>query len=536
MNAPSHHPYSRAGICVWINGLIVLFLAVYFLILPGFILVHDLMDPNLRQPGGIPRMAWRVHASLTPHYEHWARARVASGRAGHLQLNDVPSTEWPMFGSVFYLAATENLQRAWDKGEHGSRIAPKVYARAAIEAAAELILDPIHHTWVRTHWGPNYLHHENVFFRAMIIQGLTCRQNLIGDGKYLDILRDQVETLADDLDRSPYGLLHDYPGECYPVDVLAAITMIRRADPVLGTDHSAFAGRARRGFQGARLDARGLPPYVAEPTTGGHDGISRGIGNSYICIYAPELYPDLARVWYDAYQRYFWQERIGAAGFREYPNDLPGYELFFDVDSGPVIFGFSPAGNAYGLAAARVNGRFDQAWPLASQVLAACWHLPNGSLLGPRMLSNAAHAPYLGEANMLFLLTQNPIPAQPIRLGGHMPPLVYVGFMFYFGLGTLVIGLTTRKLFAWKNTGEIVHVPFARIQLSLWLLLMLAGIILMICISPGIGMLPIITAQLLPRFGKVKRNSSRNGRMASVVAAVRQNGNPRFFPLGAGQT
>lgn len=58
-----------AGLCVWINSLVLITLAAYFLILPGFILIHDLVDPNLRQPGGIPRVAWRVHASLTPRYE-----------------------------------------------------------------------------------------------------------------------------------------------------------------------------------------------------------------------------------------------------------------------------------------------------------------------------------------------------------------------------------------------------------------------------------------------------------------------------------
>jgi len=46
----------------------------------------------------------------------------------------------------------------------------------------------------------------------MLIQALTSRQNLLRDGRYLDILRDQVETLAADLDRSPFGLLNDYPG------------------------------------------------------------------------------------------------------------------------------------------------------------------------------------------------------------------------------------------------------------------------------------------------------------------------------------
>lgn len=514
MNSTPDKPRRLMGICMWVNGLIMLALAIYFLLLPGLILLRDLADPDLRGPGGMPRVAWRVHASLTPRYERWARARIASGRAEHVRLHDVPSTEWAMFGSVFYLLATENLQRAWEQGERGSRAAPKEYARGAIEAAADLIMDPRHHSWVRRHWGADYLHRENVFFRAMLIQGLACRQNLIGDGKHMDVLRDQVETLAAALDRSPYGLLHDYPGECYPIDVFAAVAVIRRADAVLGTDHAAFAKRALRGFQGARLDQRGLPPYCADPMTGQPEGPSRGIGNSYVLIYAPELDPELARTWYDAYQRYFWQERIGAAGFREFPNDLPNHEWFFEIDAGPVMAGFSASGNAYAVAAARVNGRFDHAWPLAAQVLAACWPLPDGSLLGARWLSNAGHAPYLGEANMLFLLTQQPRPDQPIRTGGRLPPMVYAAFLFYFGLGALVTVLAVHHLLAWQRNIPALLAPALRVQFVLWLLLLLSGLGAMVNSRPGIAAMLILMAQLLPRFIRRGRRTRHDPKAA----------------------
>ena len=39
-----------------------------------------------------------------------------SRRGGaHLVQNDVPATEWPIFGCVFYLAATEGLQEEWER-------------------------------------------------------------------------------------------------------------------------------------------------------------------------------------------------------------------------------------------------------------------------------------------------------------------------------------------------------------------------------------------------------------------------------------
>jgi hypothetical protein len=37
------------------------------------------------------------------------------------------------------------------------RVEPKIYARAAIDAAARLIADPGHADWVHEHWGKAYL-------------------------------------------------------------------------------------------------------------------------------------------------------------------------------------------------------------------------------------------------------------------------------------------------------------------------------------------------------------------------------------------
>lgn len=480
-----------------INALLAIGAALWFLVVPGLIVIRDLTDPALRQPGGIPRAAWRVHRHLTPIYERWARDRIASGQAATVGLYDVAATEWAMFGSVFYLAATENLQREWLRHPGGPDEAPARYARGAIEAATDLVMDPVHHTWVRTHWGPDYLHRENVFFRAMLIQAMISREILIRDGRDLPRLREQVESLSAALDASPHGILNDYPGECYPIDVFAAVAMIRRADALLGTDHRAFAERERRAFRGTLVDACGLPGYFANPDNGTLEDVSRGIGNSYVCIYCPELYPDLAQDWYDHYVAAFWQNRLGASGFREYSKSIPGREFFFDIDSGPVIAGFGPGANAYGVAAARANGRYDDAWTLSSQVLTAAWPLPDGTWFGARILSNAAHAPYLGEANLLFLFTTLPSPGVPIRTGGAIPPLVYVVLALYLGVGFTIAVISIRN-FRLASTQPVP--PLASLQCAMWLGL-LAGGTTTLLVSPHVaaGWIMLLGSQFLPR-------------------------------------
>ena len=480
--------------CRYGNAVVCTVLALYFFIIPGILIVRDVNDPALRGPG-IPRIAWRVHRHLTPLYERWARERIASGRAAHLELHDVPSTEWPLFGSVFYLWATEALQDAWERDPSLAPRAPKEYARKTVDAALDLLLDPVHHTWVKTHWGDDYLHKENVFFRALLIAGITSHANLTGSRQHLDLLRDQVESLSRALDASPHGLLNDYPGECYPIDVFAATHLIRKADAVLGTDHRAFVAREMRAFQGRMLDSYGLVPYASVPESGEILHPSRGICNSYVCIFAPELCPDLAAAWYARAEEHFWQQRIGAEGFREFRRDVPHCDWTFDVDSGPVIAGFSPAANAYGVAAARANGRFDHAYTLTAQVLGACWPLADGTLLGPRILSSVAHAPYLGEANLLFLLTRQPAPGFPIVKGGHLPVFFFLELLIYFGLGARVLWGGLRPL--WK--GRRARYRWPRLQFALWFAAMAAGLALMASGSVGIGLLTVLAAQFLPR-------------------------------------
>jgi hypothetical protein len=155
-------------ICLYVNAALAVALSLYLFIIPAVILIQSLRDSGL-SGGSIPRCAFRWHKALSPKYEKWARQRVASGRAGHLTTGNIAGTEWPLFGSVFYLWATEALQEAVQENPSLCRVPPNQYARGAIEAAAALVADPNHAGWVRQHWGDSYLEKENLFYRMLLI-------------------------------------------------------------------------------------------------------------------------------------------------------------------------------------------------------------------------------------------------------------------------------------------------------------------------------------------------------------------------------
>jgi hypothetical protein len=486
-------------LCVNINAAVVIFLAMYVLLIPAGMLIHDLRDPGLYSDD-MPRCAFRWHRALSPKYEKWARRRVKAGVAAKLTTQNISGTEWPVFGSVFYLWATENLQKAFYKNPTLAPSSPLSYARGAIEAAAALVADPNHASWVRDHWGDAYLQKQDLFYRMLLISGLTSYQKLTGQSKYEDLLRGQVRSLASELDKSPYGLLDDYPGQCYPVDILPAIAAIRRADAVLGTDHAEFAARAIRGFQGTRLDEHtGLPAYVVDSRTGRAKDSARGVGLSFMLIWAPELWPQTARDWYAKYEQQFWQQGRWLAGFREYPKDVDvGWLVFNDIDAGPVIAGYGVGACAFGVGAARAMGRFDHAYALAAQAIVGSWPLPNGTLLGPRILSNLSDAPYLGEAAVLFALTRRPVGVGIVAKPGKLPWSVYAGILLGTCLGAYEVLATILKTRRWHKYKAQLSVPFPALQVLLWWALMVGGIATWILLSIPAGLIMLLTAQLIP--------------------------------------
>lgn len=99
------------------------------------------------------------------------------------------------------------------------------------------------------------------------------------------------------------------------------------------------------------------------------------------------------------------------------------------------------AATAFGVGAARVNGRFDHASTLSYQMLAASWPLPNGTLMFPRLFSNGDHAPYIGEMSILFQLSREPV---------HVDQAVYsrgriLGCVWLMLLGYLVLSWITCR-------------------------------------------------------------------------------------------
>ena len=133
-----------------LTGAVLATVGVWFCLLPLLTALFYIWFDHGLVGNGPSRYAIRIHRHLAGRYERYGRDRIASGVATTLGVHQVAETEWPLFGSMFFLSATEALQTAWENDPEAFPGEQRVYARGAIDAARDLHLDPGHATSLKT--------------------------------------------------------------------------------------------------------------------------------------------------------------------------------------------------------------------------------------------------------------------------------------------------------------------------------------------------------------------------------------------------
>ena len=89
---------------------VVMVFSFAFFIYPAVTICAVAMDPVLRKTGE-SRLLPRWFESASRRYASWARTYLETDYAQTLSPDDVAATEWPMFGSVYFLVTAEDLQQ-----------------------------------------------------------------------------------------------------------------------------------------------------------------------------------------------------------------------------------------------------------------------------------------------------------------------------------------------------------------------------------------------------------------------------------------
>jgi hypothetical protein len=432
----------RAAFC-----LVLLAIAWAFFLYPAWATLRVIVTSEIRQTAQSPTLL-EDYRSTARRYGDWAQEFLESQRAAKLNSEDVAGTEWPMFGSVFFLMTTEELVKVHPQ------LLKDAEVNRAVRLAAQVVASPDTATWVKVKWGLDYLTRENLFYRMLLVMGLSSHEQLLGSQQYRSLLESQAQSLTTELLAAAHHVADDYPGECYPNDVVWTVAALKRAAR-LGHVEMRDVYRLSDGLlatlNGPSMTESGLPAFSIEKHTAEPTQAARGSGNSGVIPLTAELNVEVAGDWFGAYVKNYWKHGW-VSGFREMPFGSEGFE---DVDSGPELFGVGSVATGFGLGAARSVGRFDHAVPLAMEIVPASWPTPFGLLLPGALGWAAADGWCFGELALQFSMTRPNLAERRVEFCGSIPPMVWVFLGIYLGGAALLIW------WAWVHLRAVTLQPWS---------------------------------------------------------------------------
>jgi len=423
--------------------LIILKLTLF--IYPAIIISLVILDPHLKSSGQSQFVPMWFNTT-TYKYNSWAKEYLQTKYATMVKSSNVASTEWPMFGSVFYLLTIEEL-----KSQNKIDITQS-HIQEAISNAVTIIASPDTATWVKKKWkksylktGKSYLEKENVFYRMLLIMGLTSYEKITSDSKYHPILEAQVTSLFHELSHAKFHLADDYPDQCYPNDILWAVAAMKKANTLdlVSTDIDKLSVKLLHTLKTAYTNHISLPAFQMNSKTAKVIQNARGSGTSGILQFTPMLDINLSNEWYQTYVQHFWKENTWLVGFREFnKNDF----VFTDVDSGPIIFDIGSVASLFGIGASKGTGHLNNTIPLTIETIAFSWPTPYGFLIPSVMGKLTVDSWVLGDIALLFSMTRPNYSPTVIPFDGAIPLSVWGVLFTFIVIGILLIYLEIKWL------------------------------------------------------------------------------------------
>lgn len=146
------------------------------------------------------------------------------------------------------------------------------------------------------------------------------------------------------------GLIATYPDEWYPVDNTSGLASIALHSKVTGTDRSEFLRHQVGLFRSRFVDEKTGLLIQAVNADGSPRDYPRGSGSALGIFFLTRFDPQLARELFAGIQHQLVGHVFNFGAVREYPRGTSGMG---DIDSGPVLFGWSFSATGFSIAGAR---------------------------------------------------------------------------------------------------------------------------------------------------------------------------------------
>jgi hypothetical protein len=241
-----------------------------------------------------------------------------------------------------------------------------------------------------------------------------------------------IAALASAFDASPTPFLSAYKGDAWPVDSTVAMAAISLHDKLLAPKYAATISRWVDAAKTYLDPASGLLPHRVYPEDGTLLDGTRGSSQSVIARFLIEIDEDWGRQQYALYRQQFVTPFLSVPGVLEYPIGTQGTG---DVDSGPLVAGFSASATVVQIAAAQAHGDYE----VVNALIPASEAVGLPLTLGASKRYAFGIVP-VGDAFLVWAKTSSPWVAQAVtRNTPALPVIVNPAWRLPFHLVTLLL-------------------------------------------------------------------------------------------------
>lgn len=196
--------------------------------------------------------------------------------------------------------------------------------------------------------------HDHAAYLGYVDLSLSYARLLDWNDAHAEINDRITAALVRRLEHSTTLMLQTYPGDVYPPDNTAVAGAIALYDRATGADHSALLHRWAERVRKNYTDPKTGLLYQHLRVDGRPDAPGRGSGTALGVYFLSFLDDPISAELDRALTRELDGDVLGFGAVREYAaGSAAGHG---DVDSGPLVLGFSPVATGFSLAGARLTG------------------------------------------------------------------------------------------------------------------------------------------------------------------------------------
>ncbi|MFH1875620.1 MAG: hypothetical protein ABH865_01855 [Candidatus Omnitrophota bacterium] len=268
--------------------------------------------------------------------------------------NNFQPSEWPFQVLSLFTYGTRNLAQAG--------IIPKNEASRYMKIAIERAMKPEYYNFIVPHFGDPFKDakiKDNAFYLGHFVNMLALYREVSGDSAFDELFHKFAHAFYINFKANPYSCLASYPGMTWTSEQAVPLRALKYHDDIFGTNYMEEVNRWKETMEARYTDPKANVLITGvESDTGKVWSGPRVIPNAWTILFLHQVLPGYCQELYKNTKQAFLIKRLGLPVFTEW---LYSPQIS-DGDTGPIIWGASPAGTCFVMGSAGIYADSEVFW------------------------------------------------------------------------------------------------------------------------------------------------------------------------------